>query len=138
MSYYYETDTQICFNPERIINDCKERIAFDEKFLHDYDGHHSEDFKNILNIGIKISKIEILIVKNINNPFANKRIYPLLLEKYDELLNEDYDARQNMVLSGDMEEEDYRTYCKESVDLRNTLKKVCKGGEGTYRVHRLT
>jgi hypothetical protein len=137
MSYYTPNPSQIHFSPEKVIKECNERIAFHEQFLQHDDDYVSEDFQKVLNIGIKIAKIEILIVKNIENEFANKRIYPLLLEKYDELLNEDYEARQQMVLDGMMEEEDYRTYCKNSVDLRNTLKNVCKGGQGNYKVVRV-
>jgi len=136
MPYYVPTPSQIHFCPEKVIMDCNERIDYNNQFLRDED-YVNEDFHKILNIGIKIAKIEILIIKNIENEFANKRIYPLLLEKYDELLNEDYDVRQKMVLDGMMEEEDYRTYCKNSVDLRNTLKSVCKGGEGNYKVVRV-
>jgi hypothetical protein len=138
MPYYLHDSSQIHFCPEKVIMDCNERIAYHERFLHDDDDVEiSEDFTKVLNCGIKIAKIEILIIKNIENKNANKRIYPLLLEKYDELLNEDYEARQQMVLDGMMDEEDYRTYCKNSVDLRNTLKSVCKGGEGNYKVVRV-
>ena len=137
MSYYNPTPSQIHFSPKKVIKECNERISYHEIFLHDDDYNKNEDFTKVLNIGIKIAKIEILIVKNIENEFANKRIYPLLLEKYDELLNEDYELRQQMVLDGMMEEEDYRNYCKNSVDLRNTLKNVCKGGEGNCKVKRL-
>ena len=137
MSYFTPTPSQIHFSPEKVIKECNERIAFHERFLHD-ELYINEDFYKILNIGIKIAKVEILIVTNIQNEFANKRIYPLLLEKYDELLNEDYEVRQKMVLDGLMEEEDYRKYCKNSVDLRNTLKNVCKGGEGNSIVRKYT
>jgi ribosomal protein S17E len=137
MSYYTPNPSQIHFCPSKVIEECNERIAYHERFLHD-DDVVSEDFTKVLNIGIKIAKVEILIVTNIKNELANKRIYPLLLEKYDELLNEDYEVRQKMVLDGMMEEEDYRKYCKNSVDLRNTLKKVCKGGEGNSIVRKYT
>lgn len=136
MSHYDISINRVQIDPEKVLDDCIERITFNEYLLEkvqsdeEFVSHKNRDiFINLLEIVIKIAKLEILVIKNIINPNTNKRIYPLLLEKYDALLNEDYEIRQQLVQDDDMDEDDYRLHCKKSMDVRNIIKTICKSGE---------
>lgn len=137
MSHYdISIRNRVQFDPEKVLDNCIERITFNEFLLEEIQSDEAfVEYKNkelsinLLQIVIKIAKLEILVIKNIINPNTNKRIYPLLLEKYDALLNEDYEIRHQLVQDDDMDEDDYRLHCKESMDVRNIIKTICKSGE---------
>ena len=76
----------------------------------------------------KLMQIEKLIFTNILND-GKKIIYPRLLIKYDEVLNEIYYIIGELVNMDAVPTEDYLYYCKKSVEIRNMVKKICDFAE---------
>ena len=80
---------------------------------------------------IKLIKVE----KMMWNAFKNngkKEIFKHILTKYDELMNVSYDISGNMVMNGVQPEGEYIDYCKESLEQREFIRKMCCVG---YRGH---
>lgn len=124
--------------PDRIKADYKKHIEVCENVLQeinaDWEGSKEEIITKESTITwIKIHKITILIVTNLDNikQLNNKKIFPLLLSKYDELLNELYDLQKQMVELNGLKEEDYRLLCEKTLKNRNHLKLMCDAGEDT-------
>ena len=84
-----------------------------------------EHFNKMVNSQIRMIKVEKLFYESFLKN-SNKRIFPILLSKYDELLNENYEIRQEMVEKYGMQEEEYRLYCEVSLEKRNAMRKICK------------
>ena len=78
---------------------------------------------------IRIIKTEKLIYNALGNPKTKASMFPILLAKYDELMGLSYDISGNMVLNDVMLEGEHLDYCKESLDQREFIKKVCFVGE---------
>jgi hypothetical protein len=81
-------------------------------------------------ICISVIKTEKLIYTSILNPNTKKEIFKLLLAKFDELVNNTYDISGDMVREGKEEEGVYIDYCKESLDYRKYIYKMCCYGYG--------
>ena len=80
---------------------------------------------------IKLIKVE----KMMWNAFKNngkKEIFKHILTKYDELMMVSYDISGNMVMNGVQPEGEYIDYCKESLEQREFIRKMCCVG---YRGH---
>jgi len=76
---------------------------------------------------IKLIKVE----KMMWNAFKNngkKEIFKHILAKYDELMNVSYDISGNMVMNGVQPEGEYIDYCKESLEQREFIRKMCCAG----------
>jgi hypothetical protein len=83
-----------------------------------------ENFKN----NIKLIQVEKLIYQSLAKT-NNSSIFPVLLSKYDNLLGVSYDISGNMVVNGGETEGNYLDYCKQSLDQREYIKKLCMYGE---------
>ena len=81
-------------------------------------------------ICISVIKTEKLIYTSILNPNTKKEIFKLLLAKFDELVNNTYDISGDMVREEKWEEGVYIDYCKESLDYRKYIYKMCCYGYG--------
>jgi len=88
------------------------------------DAPQLDNIKNMENsiLCLKTEKL-IYIAHRANNP--NKTIFPLLLAKYDDLMNVSYDISGNMVRNGLIPEVEYLNYCKESLEQREYIRKLC-------------
>jgi hypothetical protein len=85
-----------------------------------------DNVKNYEN-NIKLIKVE----KMMWNAFKNngkKEIFKHILAKYDELMNVSYDISGNMVMNGVQPEGEYIDYCKESLEQREFIRKMCCAG----------
>ena len=89
---------------------------------------------------IKLYKIPILILTNLTNinQLDDKKIFPLLLSKYDELLYELYDLHKEMVEINALKEEDYRLFCEKTLKDRKILKLVCDAADDTEDNYEIT
>jgi len=86
-----------------------------------------EEFNSVCISGIKTEK---LIYTSILNPNTKKEIFKLLLAKFDELLSNTYDLGGELVRGEKWEEGVYIEYCKESLDFRKYIYKMCCYGYG--------
>ena len=77
---------------------------------------------------IEVIKTEKLIYSVLGKGNGEK-LFPRLLAKYDELMNESYEISQAMVRSDDIPEGEYLTFCKETVKQRQHIKTLCDIGE---------
>jgi hypothetical protein len=121
MTTYYFTEEDI----KLAIAKCDKRIA----------SLHREQQKVGLPVGLGTIclsgvKTEKLIYTSILNPNTNKEIFKLLLAKFDELVNNTYDISGDMVREGKWEEGRYIDYCKESLDHRKYIYRMCCIGYG--------
>jgi hypothetical protein len=130
--------TEITFYPNRIKAGCKKHIENYEIELQVINAFWKGSKLEIITkesaiAHIKSYKIIMLICTNIQNikQLDDKKIFPLLLEKYDESLNELYDLNKKMVELDAMKEDDYRLFCETTLKNRNLLKQVCDLGEDT-------
>jgi hypothetical protein len=78
---------------------------------------------------MSLVKIEKMIYNALSNSNSNKKIFKMLLAKYDELLGVSYDVSGNMVINGIVPEGDYIDYCKKSLTQREYIRKICSMGE---------
>jgi hypothetical protein len=126
------------------ITNCDERIASLQNKIDAYApmmavlklvGLTSEHHDNVANYQnqIKLVKTEKLIYQSLMNANSRQEIFPRLLAKYDELLEESRQLSSNMVRSGLNKEVDHLEYCKASMGQRDYIKKMCVGGEHGYR-----
>jgi hypothetical protein len=130
--------TSITINPDRIKCDYKKHIETFEKVLQEINANWKGSKPEIITKEstialIKTYKITILICTNIENikQLDDKKIFPLLLSKYDQLINELYDLQKEMVELNALKEEDYRLFCEKTLKERNVLKMICDAGEDT-------
>jgi hypothetical protein len=82
---------------------------------------------------IKLIKTEKLIYQSIMNANSRQEIFPKLLAKYDELMEESQYLISKMVRSGLEKEEDYLEYCKSTMGQRSYIKTMCDEGKKGYR-----
>ena len=92
---------------------------------------HREETKNYEN-NIKLINVEKLMWNALKNKNAKKEIFKHILAKYDDLIRVSYDMSGNMVFNGIAKEGDYLSYCKESLDQREFIRKMCCVGYGGY------
>jgi hypothetical protein len=88
-----------------------------------------DNVKNYEN-NIKLVKTEKLIYTSLRNTNSKKEIFKMFLAKYDELLSNSYDISGNMVRNGIIVEGDHIDYCKNSLDQREYIRKICCVGYG--------
>ena len=81
---------------------------------------------------LKLVKTEKMLYTALVNPKTNKSIYKVILTKYDALLGLSYDLSGNMVLNGIKLEGEYLDYCKESMEQREYIRKLCCVGNGGF------
>jgi len=74
----------------------------------------------------KIVNLEKLIYKALLK--KERRIFGLYLAKYDEILGDSYEISKGWVLAGDIEENDHLEYCKNAMEQREYIKKICTAG----------
>ena len=82
-----------------------------------------DNVKNYEN-NIKLIKVE----KMMWNAFKNngkKEIFKHILAKYDELMIVSYDISGNMVMNGVAPEGEHLDYCKQSLEQREFIRKMC-------------
>ena len=92
---------------------------------------HREETKNYEN-SIKLINVEKMMWNALKNKNARKEIFKHILAKYDELMVVSYDMSGNMVFNEIVKEGDYLSYCKESLDQREFIRKMCCVGYGGY------
>jgi hypothetical protein len=114
-----------------LFRQCEQRIATHVAFECAID--ESEEIAlqkdiEVKNLVKKLHQIEKLMLTNILND-GKKFIYPRLLVKYDEVLNEIYYIAGELVNMNAVQTEDYLHYCKKSGEIRNMVKKICDFGE---------
>ena len=135
------------------IASCDERIASLQEKLDNWKGYKgvmglmenlfsNEDDKNVFRYSpqmdnvknyennIKLVKTEKLIYTSLRNTNSKKEIFKILLAKYDELMGISYDISGNMVRNGIIVEGDHIDYCKNSLDQREYIRKICCVGYG--------
>jgi hypothetical protein len=89
---------------------------------------NQDEVKNLKN-DLELVKTEKLIYKCLTNEKTVKAFYPRLLAKYDELMGLSYDLSGNMVINNMVLEGDHLEYCKESLNQREYIRKLCLIGE---------
>jgi hypothetical protein len=77
---------------------------------------------------VKIVKVEKMVYEAILNK-TNKRIFPILLSKYDELMTHHFDINSDMVNAGGLDTQSYYDDCKTSMQTREMLKVFCEMAE---------
>ena len=87
-----------------------------------------ERIKNYENL-LQITKTEKLLFTLLINPQAEKTMFPLILKKYDELVEISIDLSKNRVISGLEIEGDHLEFCKLSLNERQKVKQLCVYGE---------
>ena len=87
-----------------------------------------DKIKNYEN-SIKLIQTEKLIYNALKNPNSMRELFPKLLKKYDDLMGLSYDLSGNMVITQLVKEGDYLEYCKQSLDQREYIRKLCLYGE---------
>ena len=92
---------------------------------------HREETKNYEN-GIKLVKVEKMIYNAMKTKTSRKDIFKHLLAKYDELMLVSYDISGNLVANELTKEGEYLAYCKESLNQREFIRKMCCVGYGGY------
>ena len=113
------------------LKQCEERIANQVSIACIIDEDDEIALKKdneVSHLMTKLMQIEKLMLTNILND-GKKIIYPRLLIKYDEVLNEIYYIIGELVNKDAVQTEDYLHYCKESGKIRNMVKKICDYGE---------
>jgi len=118
---------------KKSLNESEERIAranqSDIACINDKNDEQALKKDNELkHLMIKLMQIEKLMFLNILN-HGNKIIYPRLLLKYDELLNEIYYITGELVNMGAFKTQEYIEYCNKSVKTRNFVKLLCEFAE---------
>ena len=135
------------------IASCDERIASLQEKIDNWKGYKgvmglmenlfsNEDDKNVFRYApemdnvrndensMKLVKTEKLIYTSLRNTNSKKEIFKILLAKYDELMGISYDISGNMVRNGIIVEGDHIDYCKNSLDQREYIRKICCIGYG--------
>ena len=79
---------------------------------------------------MSLVKTEKMIYNALSNSNSNKKIFKMLLAKYDELMGLSYDISGNMVINGLVPEGEHLDYCKESLTQREYIRKMCSFGYG--------
>nr|WPF46706.1 MAG: hypothetical protein [Lake Baikal virophage 10] len=87
----------------------------------------TEKIKNYEN-NIQLIKVEKLMYQSLAKR-NNNAIFPILLQKYGDLMVNSYDISGNMVRLEGMEEQEHLEYCKSSLKQREYIEKLCKYGE---------
>ena len=77
---------------------------------------------------VKIVKVEKMVYEAILNK-TNKRIFPILLSKYDELTTQHFEINSDMVNAGGLDTQSYYDDCKTSMETREMIKVFCEMGE---------
>jgi len=85
-----------------------------------------------LNNRLSLVKTEKLIYTALlnRNPNSNKKIYKILLAKYDELMGLSYEIGSDLVVEGVAPEGYYIEWCKDSLPLRENIRICCSMGYG--------
>ena len=135
------------------IASCDERIASLQEKIDNWKGYKgvmglmenlfsNEDDKNVFRYApemdnvrndensMKLVKTEKLIYTSLRNTNSKKEIFKILLAKYDELMGISYDISGYMVRNGIIVEGDHIDYCKNSLDQREYIRKICCVGYG--------
>ena len=90
-----------------------------------------EETRNYEN-SIKLINVEKMMWNALKNKNARPEIFKHILAKYDELMVASYDMSGNLTQNGLAKEGDYISYCKESLDQREFIRKMCCVGYGGY------
>lgn len=123
------------------LTSCDERINSVEKKLNswkvygkvlnlvdlDMETKYDDKIKNY-EISIKLIQTEKLIYKCLLKG-GNNALFPRLLEKYDDLMTSTYETTGGMVNTGLIKEGEHLEYCKESLNQREYIRKLCLFGE---------
>ena len=138
-------------NFQEIVSNCDERIAKIQKRLDQWKVYNSvleiakmayktNEDREIFDLklqeqtrqendknNIALIRVERLIYTSLKNN-ADKAIYPKLLAKYDELIGLSYDMSGNLVLMNVNKETEYLDFCRDSLEQREYIKKICDAG----------
>ena len=76
----------------------------------------------------KLVKIEKLIYMTVMNPNKRQEIFPILLAKFDDIMEDFQDNSKKMVTAGFNTENDYLLMCKASMNLRECVSFMCEYG----------
>lgn len=79
---------------------------------------------------LSLIKTERLIYTALLNPNSNKKIYKILLAKWEELTGLSYEILSELVVAGAIPESKYIGYCKESLEYRENMRICCSMGYG--------
>lgn len=106
-----------------VMTSCEERItSIQQQFVKEPDKH--EHHTN----NIKLVELEKVIYQSLTKQ-NNSSLFPMLLRKYEELMEMSYQIAEDMVKNGVIKETSYLDYCKESLEQRDYIKKLCMYGE---------
>jgi hypothetical protein len=83
-----------------------------------------DNVKNYENT-IKLIKVEKMMWNALKNKNSKKEIFKHILAKYDEVMNVSYDISGNMVMNGIAPEGEHLDYCKQSLEQREFIRKMC-------------
>jgi hypothetical protein len=84
----------------------------------------------LLETRLSLVKTEKLIYTSLLNPNSNKKIYKILLAKFDELMGLSYEIGSDLVVEGVITEGYYIEWCKDSLPLREYIRVCCSMGYG--------
>ena len=127
----FKFDSELRQSVQDALKECEEAISEHKNnvliITEDMDDSVKKDIECV-KLMRKLIQIKKIIYTNLLND-GKKIIYPLLLSKYDELLNEIYYIVGDLVNMDVATMDDYMFYCKKSKETRNFLKKICEFGE---------
>jgi len=84
----------------------------------------------LLKTQLSLVKTERLIYTALLNPNSNKKIYKILLAKWEELTGLSYEILSDLVVAGVIPESKYIGYCKDSLEYRENMRICCSMGYG--------
>jgi hypothetical protein len=82
----------------------------------------------MLTFTLKLIQIEKQIYKAMSSKANNASLYPLFLSKVDETFQTIYEGIEEDVKKGKRKEGEYLTFCSDSLEHRNFLKRLCDWG----------
>ncbi len=90
-----------------------------------------DNVKNYENT-IKLIKVEKMMWNAFKNKNSKKEIFKHILAKYDEVMSVSYDISGNMVMNNIAPEGEHLDYCKQSLEQREFIRKMCCVGYGGH------
>ena len=133
-----------CSGCGELYRDCKGECRMEEFKMKDEIEEMGKEDKNILTETIppdtricpllknqlSLVKTERLIYTALLNPNSNKKIYKILLAKWEELTGLAYEILSDLVVAGVIPESKYIGYCKDSLEYRENMRICCSMGYG--------
>jgi hypothetical protein len=99
----------------------------DDKAVFKMEDKNTEEIRNYEN-NIQLVKVEKLIYQTLGKG-AKGAIFQKLFQKYSDLMASSYDISGNLVRLSGISEGEYLEYCKDSLQQRDYIQKLCLFGE---------